>query len=149
MNKWVGDYMTHYKQDMTEEICKGLIGKDIRCIGTVPAGIDKRREIGFEATIVGYEKSVLISPDGVETFKWVFLTDEGLGCPIWRDATWEVLPTTTNPQVRMNCQGCVCKDCSKQKDCPLLQNVDVNDSCEWCKGRANTGCPEINMYIYE
>ena len=96
MDEWVSEYRKNYKQDMTEGMCLGLIGKDIRCVGTVPNGNGGRREIGYEATIVGYENGVLVAPDGTRAYRWSLLTDEGLSCPLWKDATWQILEGTTH-----------------------------------------------------
>ncbi|MDP4225587.1 MAG: hypothetical protein Q8910_04315 [Bacteroidota bacterium] len=87
MRKWVDEYRNAYKQDVSEDYIKSLIGQVISLEGHFG---DKK--YGFEALVVGYEHAVVVNPENGNTgHKWGILTDEGISSAVPKDAVIFVL----------------------------------------------------------
>ncbi len=93
MREEADQYRSEYKQDITEEELKALIGREIRAEGTYINKSDGTlRQFGFEALIVGYDKEVIVDDKG-EAYRYKLLTDEGMAHSIIKNLTWEMIDT--------------------------------------------------------
>jgi hypothetical protein len=98
MDSRIFESFSPFKQDVSEEDLKELVGKLVRAEGTITQG-EEVKPFGFEGILIGYSKEVVFDSSMNPFYKFGFLTDEGMGFAIVKDMTWEVITTVSSTLV--------------------------------------------------